>query len=91
MAILAQLVQLRAAGQLSAAPAAPVVITEAVDPVCGMMVNRAQPRGGTVFHDGITYYFCNPKCAAKFQADPAHYLSPDYIAPHRPKPAAETP
>jgi len=62
-----------------------------MDPVCGMMVNRAQPRGGTVFHDGTTYYFCNPKCAAKFQADPGQFLSPDYIPPHRPKPAAAAP
>jgi Cu+-exporting ATPase len=60
---------------------------QSMDPVCGMQVDKAKPRGGTAVHDGQTYYFCNPKCTTKFTADPAHYLAPSYVPPHR-KPAA---
>ena len=48
------------------------------DPVCGMMVDPATARGGSVEHAGTTYYFCNPRCAERFRAEPAKYLSPDY-------------
>ncbi len=47
----------------------------AVDPVCGMKVRIATARHITV-HDGHTYYFCNPKCLAKFTAEPDRYLKP---------------
>ncbi|HUO60121.1 MAG TPA: heavy metal translocating P-type ATPase [Candidatus Acidoferrales bacterium] len=49
------------------------------DPVCGMSVDRANARGGSFSHNGTTYYFCNPKCNERFQADPAKYLDPHYI------------
>ena len=47
----------------------------AVDPVCGMEVDRAanKPRGE---HRGVTYHFCCPGCAEKFLADPERYLDP---------------
>ena len=48
------------------------------DPVCGMMVDPATARGGSAEHRGKTYYFCNPRCAERFRAEPAKYLSPDY-------------
>jgi Cu+-exporting ATPase len=48
------------------------------DPVCGMMVDPAAARGGSVEHAGKSYYFCNPRCAERFRAEPAKYLSPDY-------------
>ncbi len=48
------------------------------DPVCGMMVDPATARGGSVEHAGTKYYFCSPRCAEKFRAEPAKYLSPDY-------------
>ncbi len=48
------------------------------DPVCGMMVDPVTARGGSVEHAGKAYYFCNPKCAEKFRADPAKYLNADY-------------
>jgi len=48
------------------------------DPVCGMMVDSAAPRGGTYRHNGVDYSFCNPKCNERFRADPAKYLAPDY-------------
>ncbi|UYN94527.1 MAG: cadmium-translocating P-type ATPase [Enhydrobacter sp.] len=47
----------------------------ATDPVCGMKVKVATAKHTTV-HDGQTYYFCNPKCLAKFTAEPDRYLKP---------------
>ena len=35
----------------------------AVDPVCGMSVDPATAPAQVV-HEGRTYYFCNPSCAA---------------------------
>ena len=43
-----------------------------VDPVCGMQVVADLKKA--VQHDGTTYYFCSPKCMAKFNADPRQYL-----------------
>jgi len=48
------------------------------DPVCGMTVDPATARGGSAEHAGKTYYFCNPRCAERFRAEPTKYLSPDY-------------
>jgi Cu+-exporting ATPase len=48
----------------------------AIDPVCGMTVDTANPRGGTHVHDGTTYYFCSPSCRERFKADPTRYLAP---------------
>ena len=43
----------------------------------------------TTVHDGTTYYFCNPKCLAKFAAEPLRYLKPAEAAPPAPaKPGA---
>ncbi len=63
---------------------------EARDPVCGMRVNPAQPKGGSHVHDGQTYYFCNPKCRDKFSASPQTYLSQPPPQP-RPAPPAAPP
>ena len=43
-----------------------------VDPVCGMQVVADLKKA--VQHDGTTYYFCSPKCMAKFNSDPRQYL-----------------
>ena len=51
------------------------------DPVCGMTVSATVPKGGQHVHDGVTYGFCNPKCRAKFIADPPRYLRPPETAP----------
>jgi Cu+-exporting ATPase len=56
-------------GLLASTPSAASVI----DPVCGMSVDPASAPA-KVEHAGTTYYFCNPSCARKFQADPARYL-----------------
>jgi xanthine dehydrogenase accessory factor len=78
VAVLAELVQRRAAGEFAAgvAPASAATTTaiEAVDPVCGMTVT-ADDAHFPVEHDGTTYWFCCASCSAAFVADPARYLS----------------
>jgi P-type Cu+ transporter len=44
------------------------------DPVCGMTVSPDTKLRHV--HAGKTYLFCNPKCLAKFSADPDKYLNP---------------
>ncbi|MEK6726373.1 MAG: heavy metal translocating P-type ATPase [Deltaproteobacteria bacterium] len=48
----------------------------AIDPICGMTVSKASPKGGTSEYNGKTYYFCNPVCKNKFDADPEAALHP---------------
>jgi Cu+-exporting ATPase len=43
-----------------------------------MMVDPATARGGSYSYQGTTYYFCNPKCNERFQAEPGKYLDPNY-------------
>ncbi|MFZ5889868.1 MAG: heavy metal translocating P-type ATPase [Myxococcota bacterium] len=52
------------------------------DPVCGMSVNPASARGGSFDFEGTTYFFCNPKCRERFQADPRKYLNAATHAGH---------
>ncbi len=61
----------------------------ATDPVCGMKVKVATAKNVTV-HAGHTYYFCNPKCLAKFTAEPERYLKPKDEQPARPPAPAGT-
>jgi xanthine dehydrogenase accessory factor len=70
VAILAQLVRLRAAGELSATAEARVEPAEAVDPICGMTV-RADASSHPLEHDGVTYYFCCVGCRDAFAKNPA--------------------
>jgi xanthine dehydrogenase accessory factor len=82
VAILAELVQLRAAGKLGGAASAvasgaseagaPRRAAEATDPVCGMTV-AAGPDGMPLEYDGVTYYFCSVGCRQAFERDPAAY------------------
>ena len=46
---------------------------EAVDPVCGMRVDRSTARYMTK-HEGERFYFCSGHCQAKFEAEPEAYL-----------------
>jgi len=73
--VLAELVQLRAAGELPAS-GLPAVgqPAEAVDPVCGMTVT-ADESGRPFEYQGHTYYFCCPGCRRAFSRDPASYVS----------------
>src|SRR5215831_12900576 len=86
VAILAELVQFRAAGEIGgtqggagdaerAAPgtAQPAAPAEATDPVCGMTV-MADDSSYPLVHDGVTYYFCRVGCRRAFEADPAAYV-----------------
>jgi Cu+-exporting ATPase len=44
------------------------------DPVCGMLIDPAQA-AAKFDYKGETYFFCNPGCLKKFQANPDVYLS----------------
>jgi xanthine dehydrogenase accessory factor len=82
VAILAELVQLRASGVIAPAPhgasrqdaaggrPAPA---QATDPVCGMAV-EAGKSGRPLEFDGATYYFCCAACRRTFEADPGAYV-----------------
>jgi xanthine dehydrogenase accessory factor len=78
VAILAQLVQMRAAGMFTVAPVATpsgtAPATDAQDPVCGMTA-RADSSGHPYEHDGVTYYFCCVGCRDAFAKDPHAYLT----------------
>jgi len=66
-------------------PSAPADIQVAIDPVCGMKVNTADAKH-TALHGGRTYYFCSPKCLAKFTAEPDRYLQPQKTKAPEPPP-----
>jgi xanthine dehydrogenase accessory factor len=83
VAILAELVQVRASGALAATgpartpaqdPAGTPAPVQAVDPVCGMTV-QATPASYPLAHDGVTYYFCCTNCRRRFEQDPAAYAT----------------
>jgi xanthine dehydrogenase accessory factor len=85
VAILAELVQLRAAGALAATPARADAgrnepppaeaseASEATDPVCGMTV-RAASSALPLSHGGGTYYFCCAGCRRTFEENPDAYI-----------------
>lgn len=76
VAVLADLVQRKAAGSLSPPAAAEVPETEeATDPVCGMTVEIPSARH-TAEHEDVTYYFCCPGCRKAFVDDPSAFLAP---------------
>jgi P-type Cu+ transporter len=54
---------------------ASVTAGRAIDPVCGMSVDRATARH-TANHAGRTHYFCSAGCRTKFLAYPQKYLAP---------------
>ncbi len=75
VAILAEIVQLRATGELDAGVASEAPARhEEIDPVCGMTVDVADARFRTV-HDGQTFYFCSAGCLESFRADPARFIN----------------
>ena len=45
-----------------------------IDPVCKMHVIEGREAGKWEYN-GTTYYFCNPGCLKRFQADPAMFLT----------------
>ncbi len=48
----------------------------AIDPICGMTVSTASPKGGTSEYNGKTYYFCSTACKTKFDRDSEAALHP---------------
>lgn len=73
VAVLAELVQLRAAGELGARQPTAVRAARRTDPVCGMTV-AVGPASRTAEHEGQTYYFCGAGCQQVFETDPAAYV-----------------
>jgi xanthine dehydrogenase accessory factor len=71
VAILAQLVQLRASGTLDN-PGARLRRADATDPVCGMTVTASR-ESSPLDHDGVTYYFCCTGCRRTFEENPDAY------------------
>jgi Cu+-exporting ATPase len=59
-------------------------VKPAVDPVCGMKVDLDHPKGGKAVHQGHELGFCSPKCKARFEADPEHFLERPGRAPAEP-------
>jgi YHS domain-containing protein len=54
--------------------------THAIDPVCGMTVDKATARlaGLSIEYNGQTYYFCGKGCLLEFRDDPDTILAPGY-------------
>jgi xanthine dehydrogenase accessory factor len=89
VAVLAELVELRAKGVLDP-EVVPVTIPEpaehnhsaqdhpapgtAIDPVCGMTVT-ADESGRPFEFEGQTYYFCCPGCRTAFEKNPTAYIA----------------
>ena len=79
VSILAELVQLRAAGEFRVSASTKTslnVITpaEVIDLVCGMTVT-AEKSNRPYEYEGTTYYFCAPGCRASFEKNPTAYLA----------------
>ena len=83
VAVLAELVQRRAAGEFSVpreeavGVPEPAATSESTDPVCGMTVtvDASGWSAHTHEHAGTTYHFCCVGCRDRFAADPAPYLT----------------
>jgi xanthine dehydrogenase accessory factor len=77
VSVLAELVALRAKGDLTAAsggsPANVDTPGTAIDLVCGMTVTADESSRPFSFQ-GTTYYFCAPGCRAAFEKDPERYI-----------------
>lgn len=78
VSVLAELVQLRASGELfgTAAPEETQVNDPgtAIDLVCGMTV-PADETSRPFEHEGTTYYFCCPGCRVAFSKDPESFIA----------------
>lgn len=74
VAVIADLVRRRAAGEFEGWPRPEETPHLAIDPVCHMEVEVATARWITE-HEGETYYFCAPGCRAAFERSPADFLA----------------
>src|SRR5689334_19248407 len=66
--------------QLNSSASHSADVNAAIDPVCGMTVNRAKHRFS---YRGHEYIFCGQRCRERFEAEPEKYLQPK-----KPEPAA---
>lgn len=76
VSILAELVQLRAAGELKPRPRTMLTViepAEVIDLVCGMTV-QAVPANRPFDFEGTTYYFCAMGCRVAFEKDPRSFI-----------------
>jgi Cu+-exporting ATPase len=60
---------------------APERADQAIDPVCGMKVDKARP-AATYNHLGKTWYFCSDHCATTFKAHPEQYVQDQGACAH---------
>jgi len=76
VAILAELVRLRASGALVTGAAQPQAAQpeSVIDPVCSMAVTP-QASNRPFEHAGVTYYFCGAGCRSAFEKDPATFVT----------------
>jgi Cu+-exporting ATPase len=65
-----------AASQVGDPPKVAAPPQTVTDPVCGMGIDPATAAANWDY-TGTRYYFCNPRCLAKFQEDPEKYLKPE--------------
>jgi Cu+-exporting ATPase len=61
-----------------------------IDPVCKMVVSEGS-EAGMWEYKGTTYYFCNPNCLKRFQADPERFLKTSESAGMEEEPASVLP
>lgn len=74
LAVIAELVAMRARGELTGIVPAGEPPHTAIDPVCKMEVEVATARWISEFQ-GTTYYFCAPGCKTAFDKDPQSFLA----------------
>ncbi|HET7824197.1 MAG TPA: XdhC family protein [Anaeromyxobacter sp.] len=82
LSVAAEIVKVRRAAEARAGAAAPAHAEAAgareetaIDPICGMTVVLAQAKHVAEW-GGRTWYFCNPRCRAKFLATPERWAEP---------------
>ena len=75
LSILAEVIQHWRRGRMGQVPVEePVQIQEAIDPVCGMVVEIETARYVSQYK-GASYYFCSRGCQRSFDANPEEYLA----------------
>jgi xanthine dehydrogenase accessory factor len=83
LSIMAEIVSLRRSraekGAVTSGPAQVVLPAMAEDPVCHMRLDPQTAPYHTDF-EGLTYYFCNASCRARFEKDPRKYLAQEVRA-----------
>ena len=65
-------------------PIAEISQGAAIDPVCGMKVDKSKAKN-TLNHDGETFYFCSRSCLEKFSANPAKFVTHSDAEPRSPE------